>query len=139
MAYKQLLSFAAAAVLVGACSAAATPTTAPAAPATAAATAAAAHPNWYIPIISEGWQHQFWVAVRQGAQAEATKEGVTINFIGPDNESQVDVQISLLQQELAKKPAALCFAALDSLGDSSGKGGATNIATGQAKGSSSGK
>ncbi len=112
MAYKQLLSLAAVAVLVGACSASGTTTPAP-----GASTTASGHPNWYIPIISKGWQHQFWVAVRQGAQAEATKEGVTINFIGPDNESQVDVQISLLQQELAKKPDAVCFAALDGKAD----------------------
>ena len=125
MAYRQLLSVAAIAVLVGACSSSGA-TTAPAAstaaPAastasSAAPSAAAAHPNWSIPIISKGWQHQFWVAVRQGAQDEATKEGVTINFIGPDNESQVDVQISMLEQELAKKPDALCFAALDGKAD----------------------
>lgn len=103
MATWRLLSLAVVVVLVGACGASATPTS--------------GHPNWYIPIISKGWQHQFWVAVRHGAQDEATKEGVTINFIGPDNESQVDVQISLLQQELAKKPAALCFAALDGKAD----------------------
>ena len=125
MTYRQLLSVAAVAVLVGACGTSATPSSAPASQGTAASSAPAsqgtaassAHPNWYIPIISKGWQHQFWVAVRQGAQDEATKEGVTINFIGPDNESQVDVQISLLQQELAKKPAALCFAALDGKAD----------------------
>src|SRR5260370_5423372 len=103
MAIRRLLCLAVGVVLVAACGASATPTT--------------GHPNWYIPIISKGWQHQFWVAVRHGAQDEATKEGVTINFIGPDNESQVDVQISLLQQELAKKPAALCFAALDGKAD----------------------
>jgi len=118
MAYKQLLSLAAGVVLVGACSAPAA-TTAPGAATAgpAASTTASGHPNWYIPIVSKGWQHQFWVAVRQGAQDEATKEGVTINFIGPDNESQVDVQISLLEQELAKKPDALCFAALDGKAD----------------------
>src|SRR4029077_12119862 len=103
MAIRRLLSMAVGVVLVAACGASAPPTT--------------AHTNWYIPIISKGWQHQFWVAVRHGAQDEATKEGVTINFIGPDNESQVDVQISLLQQELAKKPSALCFAALDGKAD----------------------
>src|SRR6185436_2545656 len=132
MAYRQLLSVAAIAVLVGACSSSgattapaastAAPAASTAAPAastasSAAPSAAAAHPNWSIPIISKGWQHQFWVAVRQGAQDEATKEGVTINFIGPDNESQVDVQISMLEQELAKKPNALCFAALDGKAD----------------------
>ena len=118
MAYKRLLSLAASVVLVGACSAPAA-TTAPGAATAgpAASTTAGGHPNWYIPIVSKGWQHQFWVAVRQGAQDEATKEGVTINFIGPDNESQVDVQISLLEQELAKKPDALCFAALDGKAD----------------------
>src|SRR4029077_18275685 len=105
MASRRLLCLAVSVVLVAAFGALATPTT------------TASHPNWYIPIISKGWQHQFWVAVRHGAQDEATKEGVTINFIGPDNESQVDVQISLLQQELAKKPSALCFAALDGKAD----------------------
>src|SRR5260370_35218161 len=103
MAIRRLLCLAVGVVLVAACGASATPTS--------------AHPNWYIPIISKGWQHQFWVAVRHGAQDEATKEGVTINFIGPDNESQVDVQISLLQQQLAKSPAALRFAALDAKHD----------------------
>ena len=128
MVHKRLLGLASVAILVAACSSSATPTPAPvattapvatAAPtdAPAATPAAAAHPVWYIPIISKGWQHQFWVAVRKGAQDEATKEGVTINFIGPDNETQVDVQISLLQQELAKKPDALCFAALDGKAD----------------------
>src|SRR4029077_5391745 len=124
MTYRRLFSVAAVVVLVGACSGSATPSPAPAsqtapppsAPASQAAASpapASSHPNWYIPIISKGWQHQFWVAVRQGAQDEATKEGDTINFIGPDNESQADVQIFLHQQELAKKPSALSSAALD--------------------------
>jgi len=122
MVYKRLFSVAAVAVLLGACSGSSTSSSppasqAPASQAPAASAQASAHPNWYIPIISKGWQHQFWVAVRQGAQDEATKQGVTINFIGPDNESQVDVQISLLEQELAKKPDALCFAALDGKAD----------------------
>ena len=34
--------------------------------------------------------------------------------MGPDTESNVDQQLNMLQTELAKKPAALCFAALDS-------------------------
>jgi ribose transport system substrate-binding protein len=76
-----------------------------------AADNAAAKP--YIPIISKGWSAQFWVAVKNGAQAEADKEGATILFEGPDDETQVDKQITMLQTELAKHPAALCFAALD--------------------------
>ncbi|MBA3875995.1 MAG: ABC transporter substrate-binding protein [Phycisphaerales bacterium] len=68
----------------------------------------------YIPIISKGFQHQFWQAVKQGAEQQATKEGVTVNFQGPENESQVDKQMEMLQAEYNKKPQAICFAALDS-------------------------
>ena len=36
-----------------------------------------------------------------------------ITFEGPETESQVDKQIEMLQAALDKKPAAICFAALD--------------------------
>ncbi|MDQ6793372.1 MAG: ABC transporter substrate-binding protein [Chloroflexota bacterium] len=68
----------------------------------------------YIPIISKGFQHQFWQAVKKGAEEEAAKDNVTITFEGPENESQVDKQMEMLQTALNKKPAAICFAALDS-------------------------
>jgi ribose transport system substrate-binding protein len=64
--------------------------------------------------VSKGFQHQFWQAVKQGAEEEATKQGASVNFTGPDTESNIDQQLTMLQTELAKKPAALCFAALDS-------------------------
>ena len=68
----------------------------------------------FIPMISKGFQHQFWQAVRQGAEKAATQFNVTITFEGPENESQVDKQLEMLQAALNKKPQALCFAALDS-------------------------
>jgi ribose transport system substrate-binding protein len=68
----------------------------------------------YIPIVSKGFQHQFWQAVKKGAEEQATKLGVSVNFEGPENESQVDKQMEMLQAELDKHPAAICFAALDS-------------------------
>jgi ribose transport system substrate-binding protein len=68
----------------------------------------------YIPVISKGFQHQFWQAVKLGAEKAAKQYDVKITFEGPENESQVDKQIEMLQAALAKKPAALCFAALDS-------------------------
>src|SRR5438270_13335903 len=49
-----------------------------------------------------------------GSEKAAKDYKVKINFEGPENESQVDKQIEMLQAELAKKPAAICFAALDS-------------------------
>ena len=68
----------------------------------------------FIPMISKGFQHQFWQAVRQGAEKAATQFNVRIDFQGPENESQVDKQLEMLQTVLNQKPQALCFAALDS-------------------------
>jgi len=68
----------------------------------------------YIPVISKGFQHQFWQAVKSGAEKAATDFNVTITFEGPESESQVDKQIEMLQAALDKKPQAICFAALDS-------------------------
>ena len=68
----------------------------------------------YIPLISKGFQHQFWQAVKLGADKAAEEFDVTVTFEGPDNESQVDKQIDMLAAALAKKPAAIGFAALDS-------------------------
>ena len=68
----------------------------------------------YIPVISKGFQHQFWQAVKMGAEKAAKELMVRITFEGPENESQVDKQLEMLQAALAKKPQAICFAALDS-------------------------
>lgn len=68
----------------------------------------------YVAIVSKGFQHQFWQAVKQGAEQAAEEFDVTITFEGPETESQVDKQIEMLQAVLDKKPAALGFAALDS-------------------------
>jgi len=68
----------------------------------------------YIAIISKGFQHQFWQAVKQGAQQEAAKEGVRITFEGPAAETDIEDQVTMLTNALAKKPDAIGFAALDS-------------------------
>src|SRR2546426_6265925 len=68
----------------------------------------------FIPLISKGFQHQFWQAVKQGAEKAAIQFNVRIDFQGPENESQVDKQLEMLQTVLNQKPSALCFAALDS-------------------------
>lgn len=68
----------------------------------------------YIAIVSKGSQHQFWQAVQKGAEEEAAAKGATITYEGPASESEVDKQLTMLQTALDKKPAAICFAALDS-------------------------
>nr|PZN53560.1 MAG: BMP family ABC transporter substrate-binding protein [Chloroflexota bacterium] len=68
----------------------------------------------YIPLISKGFQHQFWQAVRLGAEQAAEDCGVEITFEGPETESMVDRQIEMLQTALDRGPDAIAFAALDS-------------------------
>jgi ribose transport system substrate-binding protein len=80
---------------------------------TATGTARAAD-KLYIPLISKGFQHQFWQAVKAGADKAATEFGIDVTFEGPDTEAQVDKQIDMLSAALAKHPAAIGFAALDS-------------------------
>ena len=68
----------------------------------------------YIPLISKGFQHQFWQAVRKGAEEQAKADNVKITFEGPETEAMVDKQIDMLSADLAKHPNAIGFAALDS-------------------------
>jgi ribose transport system substrate-binding protein len=68
----------------------------------------------YIPVISKGFQHQFWQAVRQGAEQAAEDCGVEITYEGPESESQVDRQLEMLQTALDREPSAIVYAALDS-------------------------
>jgi ribose transport system substrate-binding protein len=68
----------------------------------------------YIPLISKGFQHQFWQAVKLGAEQQAKADNVRITFEGPETEAMVDKQIDMLSAALAKHPQALGFAALDS-------------------------
>nr|WP_315241946.1 ABC transporter substrate-binding protein [uncultured Albidiferax sp.] len=68
----------------------------------------------YIPLVSKGFQHQFWQAVKQGADQAGKDLKVKVTFEGPETEAMVDKQIDMLSSALAKKPAAIGFAALDS-------------------------
>ncbi|MFS8047741.1 ABC transporter substrate-binding protein [Rhizobium sp. BR 314] len=68
----------------------------------------------YIALISKGYQHQFWQAVRQGAEQAAKDLDVTVSYEGPEGESAINQQLDMIQAALAKKPAALGLAALDS-------------------------
>jgi ribose transport system substrate-binding protein len=68
----------------------------------------------YIPVISKGFQHQFWQAVKLGSEQAAEELGVEITFEGPESEAMVDKQVEMFQTALDKNPAAICLAAVDS-------------------------
>lgn len=88
--------------------AAAEATEAPAAEEAAPADAA----PMYIPVMAKGFQHQFWQAVKTGAEAAAVDFGVEIYFDGPASETEIDAQVNMVKNELAKNPKALALAAL---------------------------
>jgi ribose transport system substrate-binding protein len=67
----------------------------------------------YIPVISKGFQHQFWQAVKQGAEQAAKQDGVEITFEGPATEADIQPQVQMLVNAMAKNPSAICLAALD--------------------------
>ena len=67
-----------------------------------------------IAIVSKGFQHQFWQAVQAGAESKAEELGVEITFEGPPTEADVEIQVEMLTNALARKPDAIGFAALDS-------------------------
>ncbi|MGH3760496.1 ABC transporter substrate-binding protein [Actinophytocola sp.] len=68
----------------------------------------------YIAIVSKGFQHEFWQAVKRGAEDEAAKAGARVTFVGPPTEADVEEQINMLTNDIAKNPQAIGFAALDS-------------------------
>ena len=49
------------------------------------ATAGMAQDKMLIPLISKGFQHQFWQAVKTGADKAGQEMGVRVSFDGPDN------------------------------------------------------
>jgi ribose transport system substrate-binding protein len=68
----------------------------------------------YFPIIAKGFSHQFWQAVKAGAEEAAKANNVTITFEGPNTEAEIDKQTDILNAAIAKKPQGIGFAALDS-------------------------
>lgn len=67
----------------------------------------------YVAVISKGFQHKFWQTVMAGAEAAAEKYGVDMTFDGPPSESDISIQVDMVNAALAKNPAALALAALD--------------------------
>ncbi len=67
----------------------------------------------YVPVISKGLQHQFWQTVKSGSEDAAEEYGVSITFEGPASEADIQDQVQMLQNALAKDPAAIALAALD--------------------------
>ncbi len=63
-------------------------------------------------LISKGETHQFWQAVKKGAEDQAAKMNATVHFQGPASETMIDKQMEMLDAAIATKPDAIGYAAL---------------------------
>lgn len=66
-----------------------------------------------VEIVAKGFQHDFWRAVREGAEDAAEEKGADIHFVGPKDESAIDEQVEMLTNAVNKNPDAVALAALD--------------------------
>lgn len=66
-----------------------------------------------VEVVAKGFQHDFWRAVREGAEDAAEEKGADINFVGPKDESAIDEQVEMLTNAVNKNPDAVALAALD--------------------------
>lgn len=69
--------------------------------------------NFTLPVISKGYQHEFWQTVKLGTEAAAKELGDKTSFAGPTDETQIAQQIQLIEDAIARKPNGLLLAALD--------------------------
>ncbi len=67
----------------------------------------------YIAVVSKGEQHDFWQQVKLGSMDAAEKYSVDVTFEGPPSESDVQIQVEMLNNAMAKAPVAIALAALD--------------------------
>src|SRR5680860_263197 len=61
----------------------------------------------YIAIVSKGFQHQFWQAVKKGAEDEAKKQNARITFQGPPTEQDIEQQVTMLTNAMQQSPDAI--------------------------------
>src|SRR5690606_34472215 len=57
-----------------------------------------------IELVSKGFQHQFWQAVKTGAEEKGAELGIKINFEGPGSETEIEKQLQMLQSAVDRNP-----------------------------------
>jgi len=66
-----------------------------------------------VAVIPKGLTHQFWVSVHRGAEAAGREAGAEILWQGPAKETDIDKQITIIQDMLTRKVNAMVLAACD--------------------------
>lgn len=66
-----------------------------------------------IALVPMGLSHQFWLTMKEGADAAARETGVSLLWQGPAKESEFDKQINIVQDLIVRKVSAILLAACD--------------------------
>ena len=67
----------------------------------------------YIAVISMGYQHEYWQAVRLGTEMAAEELGIRTTYEAPPSEDMVDLQINMVENAIRTRPDGLLLAPLD--------------------------
>ncbi|WP_246235805.1 ABC transporter substrate-binding protein [Acerihabitans arboris] len=78
-----------------------------------AGSAWAANNQIYIPVVSKGYQHEFFQTVKLGSEAAAKELAIKTSFVGPSDETQIAEQIQLMENTMTRQPSGILLAALD--------------------------
>lgn len=69
--------------------------------------------SYSVEIVAKGFQHDFWKAVKLGAERAGEEFNAKIQFVGPNSESDIADQVQMLSNAVNQNPSAIAFAALD--------------------------
>lgn len=70
-----------------------------------------------VALIAKANSAEYWVKVKEGAEAAGKELGVDVSFNGPDTESEGDKQLNQLQSAINDKPLGIGFAPQDGAQD----------------------
>jgi ribose transport system substrate-binding protein len=108
---KRWMGAALAAVLLSACGGQSPG--APTAPVASAESAASASGKPVIAVIPKGLAQQFWLTVKQGADAAGAELNAEIIWQGPAKETEIAKQIGIIEDMISRKVDAIVMAACD--------------------------
>ncbi len=66
-----------------------------------------------IAVMPKGTKHQFWQAVKAGAEKAGSEENVLIDWAGPANEGNITDQVNLVETKITGKVDGIVLAATD--------------------------
>lgn len=66
-----------------------------------------------IAVMPKGTKHQFWQAVKAGAEQACREENCTVDWAGPTNEGSIQDQVNLVETKITNKVDGIVLAATD--------------------------